>query len=49
MNFANAYGRTVSDGDSAFFVIDVQDIPGARQRLLDVGLQIIPDAKVYGG
>ena len=49
VNFANAYGRTVSDGDNAFFVVDVQDIPGARQRLLDVGLQIIPDAKVYGG
>ena len=49
VNFANAYGRTVSDGDRAFFVIDIQDIPGARQRLLDVGLQVIPDEKVYGG
>ena len=49
VNFANAYGRTASDGNSAFFVIDIQDIPGARQRLLDVGLQVIPDEKVYGG
>ncbi|MFT3848465.1 MAG: hypothetical protein QM739_07225 [Propionivibrio sp.] len=49
VNFANAYGRTLSDGDSAFFVIDIQDIPGARQKLADVGLQIISDEKVYGG
>src|SRR5665648_57099 len=27
VNFTNAYGRVVNDGDSAFFVIDVQDIP----------------------
>ena len=49
VNFANAYGRTVTDGDSAFFVIDIQDIPDARQRLLDVGLHVISDEKVYGG
>lgn len=49
VNFANAYGRTVSDGDSAFFVVDVQDIPDARQKLADVGLQILADHTVYGG
>jgi len=49
VNFANAYGRTVSDGDRAFFVIDIQDIPGARQKLADVGLQILADEAVYRG
>ena len=49
VNFANAYGRTVSDGNHAFFVIDIQDIPGARQRLADVGLQILADEAVYRG
>ena len=49
MNFANAYGRTASDGNSAFFVIDIQDIPGARQKLADVGLQILADEAVYSG
>jgi len=49
VNFANAYGRTVSDGNHAFFVIDIQDIPGARQRLADVGLQILADEAAYRG
>ena len=49
VNFANAYGRTISDGDRAFFVIDIQDIPGARQMLADVGLQILADEAVYRG
>jgi len=39
----------VSDGDRAFFVIDIQDIPGARQKLADVGLQILADEAVYRG
>ena len=48
VNFTNAYGRVVNDGDSAFFVIDIQDIPDAREKLVDVGLEIIPDHLVYG-
>lgn len=48
VNFTNAYGRVVNDGDSAFFVIDIQDIPDAREKLVDVGLEIIPDRLVYG-
>ena len=48
VNFTNAYGRVVNDGESAFFVIDIQDIPDARQKLLEVGLEILPDALVYG-
>jgi len=48
VNFTNAYGRVVNDGDSAFFVIDVQDIPDARTKLSNVGLEIIADQLVYG-
>ena len=48
VNFTNAYGRVVNDGDDAFFVIDIQDIPEARLKLAEVGLEIIPDNLVYG-
>lgn len=48
VNFTNAYGRVVNDGVSAFFVIDVQDIPGARVKLANVGLEIITNEMVYG-
>lgn len=48
VNFSNAYGRTVEEGGCAFFMIDVQDIPGARQRLQDKGLEIMADRLVYG-
>ena len=48
VNFTNAYGRVVNDGDSAYFVIDVQDIPDARIKLEQVGLEIIADQHVYG-
>lgn len=48
VNFTNAYGRVVNDGDSAFFVIDIQDIPDAREKLVKVGLEIITDRMVYG-
>jgi hypothetical protein len=48
VNFTNAYGRVVNDGDSAYFVIDIQDIPEARMKLTNVGLEIIADQNVYG-
>jgi hypothetical protein len=48
VNFTNAYGRVVNDGVSAFFVIDVQDIPDARVKLTNVGLEIITNEMVYG-
>jgi len=48
VNFTNAYGRVVTDGDSAYFVIDIQDIPDARLKLAKVGLEIITDQHVYG-
>jgi hypothetical protein len=48
VNFTNAYGRAASNGDSAFLVIDVEDIPEARTRLTNVGLEILGDRQVYG-
>lgn len=48
VSFTNAYGRTIRDGESAFFVIDIQDMPGARERLRAVGLRILDDSAVYG-
>lgn len=48
VNFTNAYGRVVNEGGNALFVIDVQDIPDARQRLAQSGLEIIADNAVYG-
>lgn len=48
LNFTNAYGRVVDDGGSAFFVIDIQDFPEARQNLAAIGLEIVSDTLVYG-
>lgn len=48
VSFTNAYGRVVNEGGSAFFMIDVQDIPGARSRLASAGLEFIADDLVYG-
>jgi hypothetical protein len=47
VNFTNAYGRVINDGDSALFMIDIEDIPGAREKLAAVGLEIIADQRVY--
>ena len=48
VSFTNAYGRTIRDGESAFFVIDIQNMPEARERLRAVGLRILDDSAVYG-
>ena len=48
VNFTNAYGRVVNEGESAFFVIDVQDFEDAAPNLEFVGLQIVEDRLVYG-
>jgi hypothetical protein len=48
VNFTNAYGIVESNGDSAFFVIDIQDIPDAKTSLSSIGLEIIADDLVYG-
>jgi hypothetical protein len=48
VNFTNAYGRVVNEGGSAFFMIDVEDIPEARAKIMKQGLGIISDESVYG-
>ena len=48
VNFTNAYGRVVDNGDSAYFVIDIQDSPDARIRLEEIGFEIVADSLVYG-
>ena len=48
VNFTNAYGSVIQGNDTAFFVIDIQDFPDARANLETVGLEVIPDALVYG-
>ena len=48
LNFTNAYGRVVDEGGSAFFVIDIQDIPDARIKLGAIGFEIVADSLVYG-
>lgn len=48
VNFTNAHGMVVEEGKVAFFAIDVEDIPGARERLESVGLEIMPDGYLYG-
>ena len=48
VNFTNGSGQLANDGESAFFMIDVQDMPDARQKLAASGLEIITDERVYG-
>jgi hypothetical protein len=48
VNFINAYGRVVNDGELAIFVLDVEDIEDARLKLEQSGLEILPDQMVYG-
>lgn len=48
VNFTNAYGRSGYGNQNAYFVIDPEDVSQAKQKLLDAGLNIIADEKVYG-
>jgi len=48
VNFTNAYGSVIQGNNTAFFVIDIQDFPAARATLEKVGVEIVPDALVYG-
>jgi hypothetical protein len=49
VSFENGYGISLGDGQSALFVIDVQDIPDAVPKLGKVGLEIVGDELVYSG
>ena len=48
VNFTNAYGRSGYGNENAYFVIDPEDVSHAKQKLLDAGLNIIPDESIYG-
>ncbi len=48
VNFTNAYGIVENNADSAFFVIDIQDLPDAKPKLAGMGLEVIADDLVYG-
>ena len=47
INFTTAYSRVVGDG-KAFFVIDVEDLPQAEERLSLAGIRILSDSVIYG-
>lgn len=48
VNFTNAYGRSGYGDQNAYFVIDPEDVSYAKQKLLDAGLNIMPDESIYG-
>ena len=48
INFTNAYGRILNEGNDAFLVIDAVDYKEATQLLMDVGLQPLDESVVYG-
>ncbi len=48
VNFINAYGRSGHGHQNAYFVIDTDNVPEAKAKLLKAGLNIMPDEKVYG-
>ncbi len=48
VNFTNAYGRSGHGNQNAYFVIDPDDVSIAKQKLLDAGLNIMPDELIYG-
>jgi hypothetical protein len=48
VNFTNAYGRSGYGNQNAYFVIDPEDVSHAKQKLLNAGLNIMPDESIYG-
>jgi hypothetical protein len=48
VNFTNAYGRVVNDNQTAIFVLDIEDLQDAPNRLQQAGLEILSDPVVYG-
>ncbi len=48
VNITNAHGMILEEGKIAFFAIDIEDIPDAKERLERVGMEIMPDNYVYG-
>jgi hypothetical protein len=48
VNFTQAYGRPAYANDKAYFVIDTDNVPDARQKLIQAGLNILSDESIYG-
>lgn len=48
VNFTNAYGRSAHGSENAYFVIDTEDVSGARQKLQQAGLTVMSDESIYG-
>jgi hypothetical protein len=48
VNFTNAYGRSGYGNQNAYFVIDPEDVSGAKQKLRNAGLNIMSDKSIYG-
>jgi hypothetical protein len=48
VNFTNAYGRSGYGTQNAYFVIDPEDVSGAKQKLRNAGLNIMSDKSIYG-
>jgi hypothetical protein len=48
VNFTNAYGRSAHGNENAYFVIDPEDVPDARQKFEQAKLNVMPDELIYG-
>jgi hypothetical protein len=48
IHFENAYTRLLSDKQLAILILEVSDIPEAKERLMKTGIPILEDAVVYG-
>ena len=48
VNFDNAYGRIVQENKSAILLLDVGDVDDAKKKLLEAGVKIMDNKKVYG-
>lgn len=48
VNFTNAYGRSGYGNENAYFVIDTDNVPDARHKLKEAGLNIMSDESIYG-
>ncbi len=48
VNFNNANGRIIQETKSAILILDVPDIADSQKKLMENGLQILDDEKIYG-
>jgi len=48
VNFTNAYGRSAYANERAYFVIDTEDVDGAREKFQQARLPLLSDEIIYG-